>query len=138
MPVNYKVVSCSNPAGAEGTDYASSRAVKTGDYAFKDLAEDIQFATTVTKADVVAVLTAAKEYIKKGLLQGQRIVLDELGSLQVSLKSRCFPQSAIAAADFNPSSYIEGANIRFRAESDLLKYIRASFSVKRVPSDLMA
>ena len=138
MAVTYKVVSCSNPAGAEGTDYAADRAVKTGDYTFKELAEDIQFATTVTKADVVAVLTAAKEYIKKGLLQGQRIVLDELGSMQVSLKSRCFPVSAIAADDFDPSSYIEGANIRFRPEAELIKYVRSMYSVKRVPSDLMA
>ena len=138
MAVTYKVVACTNPAGDEGVDYAACRAVKTGDYDFKALAEDIQFATTVTKADVVAVLTAAKEYIKKGLLQGQRIVLDELGSLQVSLKSRCFPVSAIAADDFDPSSYIEGANIRFRAEAELIKYVRSMYSVKRVPSDLMA
>lgn len=72
-------------------DYACDRAVKTGDYSFKELAEEIQFSTTVTKADVVAVLTAAKEYIKKGLLAGQRVVLDEFGSLRVSLKRRQLP-----------------------------------------------
>ena len=138
MAITYKVVPCSNPAGAEGTDYAADRAVKTGDYTFKELAEDIQFATTVTKADVVATLTAAKEYIKKGLLAGQRVVLDELGALQVGLKSRCFPQSALTADDFDPSTYIDNANIKFRPESELIKYVRASYTVKRVPSDLMA
>ena len=64
MPITYQVVKCSNPNGAEGVDYATNRAVKTGDYGFKYLAEDIQFATTVTHADVVAVLTAAKEFVK--------------------------------------------------------------------------
>ena len=138
MPITYKVVPCTNPAGADGTDYACDRAVKTGDYSFEELSGDIEHSTTATKADVVAVLTAAKEYIKTRLLSGQRIVLDELGSLQVKLKSRCFPQSAIAAADFNPGSYIEGAGIKFRPEAELIKQVRASFSVKRVPSDLMA
>jgi predicted histone-like DNA-binding protein len=90
MAIHYKVVECSNPAGAIGVDYAYNRAVKTGDYTFKELAEDIQFATTVTKADVVAVLTAMKEYIKTHLLQGQRVVLDELGALKISMKSKCF------------------------------------------------
>ena len=138
MAVTYKVVACANPAGDEGVDYACNRAVKTGDYDFKALAEDIQFATTVTKADVVAVLTAAKEYIKKGLLAGQRIVLDELGALQMNLKGRCFRQSTMTSANFDPSSYIDGVGIRFRAEADLLKYVRAQYSVKRVASDLMA
>ena len=138
MPITYKVVPCTNPAGADGTDYACDRAVKTGDYSFEELSGDIEHSTTATKADVVAVLTAAKEYIKTRLLSGQRIVLDELGALQVSLKSRCFPVSAIAADDFDPSSYIESAGIRFRAEAELIKYVRSMYSVKRVPSDLMA
>jgi len=63
MAVNYKVIGCTNPKGSEGVDYACNRAVKSGDYTFKELAEDIQFATTVTKPDVVAVLTATKEYL---------------------------------------------------------------------------
>ena len=138
MAVTYKVVACTNPAGDEGVDYAACRAVKTGDYDFKALTEDIQFATTLTKADVVAVLTAAKEYIKKGLLAGQRIVLNEIGSLQMNLRGKCFNQSRITSADFDPSAYIKGVGIRFRPEADLLKYVRAEYSVKRVASDLMA
>jgi predicted histone-like DNA-binding protein len=138
MPIHYKVVECSNPAGAIGVDYACGRAVKTGDYTFKNLAEDIQFSTTVTKADVVAVLTAAKEYIKKGLLAGQRVVLDELGALRISLRGKCYAQSEIAAEDFNPASYIQGIRVSFRPEAELIKSLRAAYSVKRVSSDLLA
>ncbi|MBP5172404.1 MAG: hypothetical protein J6037_01685 [Bacteroidales bacterium] len=138
MPVTYQIVGCSNPRGAEGVDYATNRAVKTGDYDFKGLCEDIQFATTVTKADVIAVLTAAKEFIKTHLLQGQRIVLEELGALQVNLKSKCFAQSVIPVESFEPASYIKGVGINFRADADLLKYVRANRSLKRVPSELLA
>ena len=138
MPVTYQIVGCSNPRGAQGVDYATNRAVKTGDYDFKSLADDIQFATTVTKADIVAVLTAAKEFIKLHLLQGQRVVLQEIGALQVNLNSRCFAQSVIPLETFEPSTYIRGCGIRFRADADLLKYVRTNRQLKRVPSELLA
>ncbi|MBO7466826.1 MAG: DNA-binding protein, partial [Bacteroidaceae bacterium] len=66
MAVTYKVLKCKNPKGSSGVLYANDRAVKTGDYDFDALADDIQYSTTVTKADVIAVLTAAQAYIKKG------------------------------------------------------------------------
>ena len=138
MPITYQIVGCANPNGAQGVDYATNRAVKTGDYDFKSLAEDIQFATTVTKADIVAVLTAAKEFIKQHLLQGQRIVLQEIGALQANLRSKCFAQSIIPLEAFEPSTYIQGTGIRFRADADLLKYVRTNRQLKRVPSELLA
>ena len=138
MPITYQIVGCTNPRGAEGVDYATNRAVKTGDYDFKHLAEDIQFATTATKADIIAVLTAAKEFIKEHLLQGQRIVLQEIGALQANLQSKCFAQSVIPAESFDPSSYIKKVGIRFRPEADLLKYVRTNKQLKRVPSELLA
>ena len=138
MPITYQIVGCTNPKGAEGVDYATNRAVKTGDYDFAQLADDIQFATTATKADIVAVLTAAKEYIKTHLLQGQRIVLQEIGALQANLRSKCFSQSVIPADTFDPASYIKSVGIRFRPEADLLKYVRMNRQLKRVPSELLA
>ena len=138
MPITYQIVGCTNPKGAEGVDYATNRAVKTGDYDAKQLAEDIQFATTATKADIVAVLTAAKEFIKTHLLQGQRIVLQEIGALQANLRSKCFAQSVIPADTFDPASYIKGTGIRFRADADLLRYVRTNRQLKRVPSELLA
>ena len=138
MPITYQIVGCTNPKGAEGVEYATNRAVKTGDYDFKSLTEDIQFATTATKADIVAVLTAAKEFIKTHLLQGQRIVLSEIGALQANLNSKCFAQSVIPSDSFDPSSFIKGVGIRFRADADLLKYVRTNRSLKRVPSALMS
>ncbi|MBO4589598.1 MAG: hypothetical protein J5698_01315 [Bacteroidaceae bacterium] len=138
MAITYKVLKCTNPKGSQGVQYATDRAVKTGDYSFKELAEDIQFSTTVTKADVVAVLTAAQEYIKKGLLAGQRVVLDEIGALRLNLKARCFAQSAISGDDFDPSTFIKGVRVSFRPEASLIKNLRANYSVRRISSTLMA
>lgn len=138
MPITYQIVGCTNPKGAEGVEYATNRATKTGDYTFKELADDIQFATTVTRPDVVAVLAATKEYLKKHLLQGQRIVLDEIGALQANISSKCFAQSVITSDSFDPYSYIKKVGIRFRADAELLKYIRTNRVIKRVPSQLLS
>ena len=56
MAINYNVAKCKNPNGAEGVDYFSCKARKTSDYPFKELAQDINTSTTVTKADAMAVL----------------------------------------------------------------------------------
>ena len=138
MPITYQIVGCTNPKGAEGVEYATNRATKTGDYDFAQLAEDIQFATTATKADIVAVLTAAKEYIKTHLLQGQRIVLQEIGALQANIRSKCFAQTVISSDSFDPASFIKGVGIRFRPDAQLLSYVRTNRRLKRVPSPLMS
>jgi predicted histone-like DNA-binding protein len=138
MPITYQIVGCTNPKGAEGVEYATNRATKTGDYDFAQLAEDIQFATTATKADIVAVLTAAKEYIKTHLLQGQRIVLQEIGALQANIRSKCFAQTVIPSDSFDPASFIKGVGIRFRPDAQLLSYVRTNRRLKRVPSALMS
>jgi predicted histone-like DNA-binding protein len=137
MPITYQIIKCTNPKGSEGVEYATNRAKKTGDYDFKLLADDIQLATTATKADIVAVLTAMKEFVKSHLLQGQRIILDELGTLQAKINSKCFAQSVIGTDSFDPSSYIKKVGIRFHPDVELMKHIRMFKSLKRVPSDLM-
>lgn len=137
MPITYKVLKCKNPRGASGTLYAADRAVKTGDYTFDELTNDIQVSTTVTKADVVAVLTAAQEFIRRGLLSGQRVVMDRLGAFQVQLRGQCFAQSQISSSDFDPASYIKTVYVRFRPDANLIKHIRSDYRVRRLSSSLM-
>ena len=114
MPITYKVVKCRNPKYPE-VNYFKGTAVKTGDYDFNDLAEDIAESTTVTKADCLAVLAAIKPKIKKALLAGQRVVLSELGSFVISLQGKSY-----------------------KAEPALKKEIARDISLKRISSDALA
>ena len=41
MAITYKVLKCKNPNGIDDVNYYSARAVKTGDYDFDDLADDL-------------------------------------------------------------------------------------------------
>lgn len=138
MAITYAVKKTRNPNGIEGTDYFAGRAVKTGEYSFSDLAEDINNSTTVTKADAMAVLASIKPFVTKALLGGQVVVLQDLGRLQVSLQGKCYSRDTMAASDFSPAAMIRGHKILFRPEAKLKKDVASGISLKRVSSDAMA
>ena len=129
MSVTYAVRKCKNPKGVEGMNYFSCRAIKTNDYTFEELAEDISFSTTVTKPDAQAVLAVIKPFITKALLAGRAVVLEDLGRFQISLQSKCFSEDAMSAEDFVASSKIKGHRIVFRPEVSLKKEIASKLSL---------
>ena len=135
--INYKVSRTKNPNGIEGTTYYSAKAVKTGDYTFEQLAEDINNSTTVTKADAMAVLASIKPFITKALLAGQSVVLQDLGRFQVTLQGKCYAQADIAAEDFNPASKIKSHRIIFKPDVKLKRDVAGGLSLKRLSSDAM-
>ena len=134
MSINYKVSKCKNPVknAVEGTQYYSCKASKVSDYTFSELADDISTATTVTRSDALAVLSSIKPFIKNALLGGRRVVLNDLGSFVIGIRSKCFSQDAMAASDFSPSAQIKGYHINFRPEVELKKEIAAQVSYKRI------
>lgn len=92
----------------------------------------IATATTVTKVDALA---SIKPYIKNALLSDRRVVLNDLGSSFISVRSNCFSQDAMAANDFSPSVQIKGYHINFRPEEELKKEIAQRIAFKRVTSE---
>ena len=136
--ITYAVKKTKNPKGIEGTNYYAGRAIKTGEYTFDDLATDINNSTTVTKADAMAVLASVKPYVIRALLAGQVVVLQDIGRFQVTLRSKCYSQDAMAAEDFSPSSKIKGHRITFRPEAKLKKEVAAGVALKRIASEAMA
>ena len=138
MAVNYAVMKTRNPKGVEGTDYFHGRAVKTSDYDFEDLADDVQTSTTVTEADVLGVLRAMKGYIVKALLAGRVVVLNDIGRFQIALKGKCYSAESLQDKEFSPSSMIKGHRIVFRPEAKLKSAIASALTLKRVSSEAMA
>ena len=136
--INYAVKKTKNPKGIEGVTYYAGRAIKTGEYKFEDLVEDINNSTTVTAADAMAVLKAMKVFVTKALLAGQVVVLQDLGRFQVSLQSKCYPAEVMESDGFSPASMIKGHRILFRPEVKLKSNIREGIALKRVSSEAMA
>lgn len=84
--VTYSVVGRVNPADRESGEvkyYAQSQA--RGEMGIREIAERIHQMCTVTRADVMAVLTALEDIVAEGLQGGEIVRLGELGSLQLSL-----------------------------------------------------
>ena len=135
--INYKVCKCRNPRNPD-VDYYKGTAVKTGEYTFDDLANDINNSTTVTKADAMAVLASIKPYITQALLGGQVVVLQDIGRFQVSLQGKCYPKEVLNAEDFSPSAQIKGHKIVFRPDPGLKKEVAKDFKLKRISSEALA
>ena len=136
MAIIYKVCKCRNPKNPDA-DFFKGTAVKTGDYSFDDLAEDIALATTCTKGDIMAVLASIKPFITKALLNGSRVVLNDLGSFHISVQGKCYPREVIALEDFSPSSMIKSHRVVFRPEVKLKKDIAKGFKLQRISSEAM-
>ncbi len=137
MAINYKISRCKNPGknAVEGTTYYSNKAQKTSDYTFEDLASDISYSTTVTKADAMAVLASIKPFITRALLGGQVVVLQDLGRLQVTIQSKCFSEDTMSASDFSPSMMIKGHKIIFRPEKGLKNDIASGIQLHRLTEE---
>ena len=136
MPITYKVAKCRNPRNPDA-EYYKGTAVKTGDYSFDDLAEDIALATTCTKGDIMAVLASIKPFITKALLNGSRVVLNDLGAFHISVQGKCYPREVMAQEDFSPSSMIKSHRVVFRPEVKLKKDIAKGFKLQRISSEAM-
>ena len=136
MPITYKVAKCRNPRNPDA-EYYKGTAVKNGDYSFEDLAEDIALATTCTKGDILAVLASIKPFITKALLNGNRVVLNDLGAFHISVQGKCYPKEILSAEDFSPSAQIKSHRIVFRPEVNLKKEVAKGFKLQRISSEAM-
>lgn len=70
---------------SEGKWYAKAVSLATVDT--KGLAEEISHSTTVTRADIMAVIIELVESMKRHLLSSEKVQLDGLGSFRVGIKS---------------------------------------------------
>lgn len=83
----YSVVERKDPQNPEvpGKYYAQAQA--RGEAGIREMSQRIQQMCTVTRADVLAVLTALEDVIAESLSNGEIVRLGELCSLRVSISS---------------------------------------------------
>ncbi|MDO4224385.1 MAG: HU family DNA-binding protein [Bergeyella zoohelcum] len=88
MPIKFKVIQRSQPGVAGGGNkkfYASPN--MSGEKNLTDLTTQIEKISTVSGADIRAVLYALSDVIKTNLVNGEIVRLGDLGSLRVSFSS---------------------------------------------------
>jgi predicted histone-like DNA-binding protein len=87
------------------------RAVNTETLTTDQLASKIAWSTTVTEADVIAVLKAAAHIINEALNMSQKVKLDNIGTFSIGLKTT----SATSENEFSGNNIV-GFRINFMPE----------------------
>lgn len=117
-----------NPADRESGEmkyYAQSQA--RGEMGIREIAERIHQMCTVTRADVMAVLTALEDIVTEGLQGGEIVRLGELGSLQLSLSGE-----GSATEDTYSDTLIDKVRVLFRPGMVMQEAIN-NLAFERVP-----
>lgn len=109
MSILYKKAVIKNDKNTKN-GYTYGRAVVLSTVSTKDLAEEISHSTTVTRADVMAVLIEACVAIKNHLLNSDAVKLDELGTFKPALKTVAIKEDDDTKFGVNQ---IKGAKINY-------------------------
>ncbi|MDY3318876.1 HU family DNA-binding protein [Riemerella anatipestifer] len=120
MSIKYKTIQKAQPGVAGGGDkkfYASP--VYQGEKTLEGLTKDIEKISTVSGADIRAVLYALVDVMQNSLSDGQIVRLGELGSMRVSLSSE-----GKAKEEEVTSAAIRNTKVLFTPGSDLKKMLQ--------------
>lgn len=116
MPIKYKAVEKPLPSKNEKKWYASANMV--GEKTLEGLTTDIEKISTVSGADIRAVLYALVDVMTTSLSDGQIIRLGELGSMRVSISSEGKDKAEEVIA-----SSIKGAKVLFTPSDKIKKML---------------
>ncbi len=116
MAINYSLVKLASKFGDKaGVPKFYARAQMNESISLKKFAKLIAMQTTVSYADVTAVLVSMQENMIIELQRGNQIDFGELGKFRLQLTS----EGAATAAEFKSDINIKGVNIQFIPGSDL-------------------
>ena len=107
--VTYSVSPRINPKDKDAAPKYYGHVQASGDVSLREMSERIQQSSTVTKADVYAVLVALEDVIIDALKGGEIVRLGDLGTLQISISSK----GAVTEEEYD-ASLIKKARINFR------------------------
>ena len=113
MALNYSVSLRPNPLEREASPKAYATAQMNGELSLKQLSRRVS-SHTVSRADVVAVLTATVDNLLEALKEGKQVDFGDLGKFRLQITSR----GADSLEKFT-ASCITGINIQYVPGEDL-------------------
>ena len=119
MAVNYEFFETPNPKG-DGTKTYHPRVVSFGSISTDKLAQEIQETCTLTRADVKAVLVSLADKMAQYLSHGQKIHLDGIGYIGMSLQCK----KKICNKEDMKHAPVMFKAITFRADEELKRKMR--------------
>ncbi|MDE5678402.1 MAG: HU family DNA-binding protein [Phocaeicola sp.] len=114
MALNYSVSLRPNPHDKEAAPKAYATAQTNGELTLKQLGRRIAAQTTVSRADVAAVLTATVDNLLEALTEGKQVDFGELGKFRLQIMST----GTDSLSGFT-AAHITGVNIQYIPGADL-------------------
>lgn len=114
MPLNYSIAMMGNPLKADDPKKAYAKAQISEELSLKELFKQVAAQTTVSRADVSAVLISTVENLFEALRSGKQVDFGELGKFRLQVTSR----GAETAEKFTATN-ITGVNIQYVPGEDL-------------------
>lgn len=112
--LNYSIAMLKNPIKADEEAKAYAKSQIAGELSLKELGKRVAKQTTVSRADVSAVLISTVENMIDGLHEGLQVDFGELGKFRLQITSN----GAVTAEKFTAAN-ITGVNIQFVPGEDL-------------------
>ncbi len=127
MPIKFKVIERGQPGvpgGGEKKYYASANV--NGELTLAGFTKAIEKISTVSGADIRAVLYAMVDVMKDSLAEGKAVRLGDIGSLRINISSNGMP----TAEEVN-ASCIKSSKVIFTPSKDL-KSILSTLEYKKI------
>ena len=128
MPLNYSDALRANPMNKDAAPKAYAKAQINGELSLKQLSKRVASQTTVSRADVVAVLISTVDNLLDALQEGKQVDFGDLGKFRLQIAS----EGTEKLTDFTAEK-IQGVNIQFIPGEDL-KNIFAGMEFQPVAS----
>lgn len=128
MSLNYSIAMLGNPMNAEEPKKAYAKAQISEELSLKELSKMVAGQTTVSRADVSAVLISTVDNLFDALRAGRQVDFGELGKFRLQVTSK-----GAESADKFTSDNITGVNIQFVPGEDL-RNIFAGMEFTTVPT----
>lgn len=119
MSIEYDFYRNPNSQGTNKKRY-HARVVAKGGVSTDELAKEIQLESSLTVADVKAVLIALGDKLASHLSEGKRVQLDGIGYFQVNLKCK----EEVCTTHAIRSENVEFKSVSFRADHELKKRLK--------------
>lgn len=130
MPLNYSIAMMGNPINQDEPKKAYAKSQISEELTLKELSRLVASQTTVSRADVSAVLISTVDNLFDGLRAGKQVDFGELGKFRLQITS-----SGAESAEKFTASNITGVNIQFVPGEDL-KNLFAGMEFTPVPTRL--
>ena len=109
MAVKFKVVEMGNPSKPEAPKKFYPRVSSTGEISLRDLSKELSLQSTVSPADVLAVLESLLEAVPRHLGRGNIVRLGDFGSFNLIITGE-----GQETADKVTSKTIDSCKVQFR------------------------